>query len=74
MEAKHIRMYEVGECLDMVDILLVGSDVVWDFEAIIRAKFVLLALTYVDVEIIIKEGHDQSAVFIISHTPTIVAL
>lgn len=46
----------------------------WHLEGVLRSEFVVFVIEHFVVEIIVKEGHNEPPVFIVSDPTTIVAL
>lgn len=74
MEPEYVWMDQVRQCLDIIYVFLVSDDVVWDFEFIIWSESVVLVFAHVIVEIVIQQCHNQSTIFVICDSATVVAL
>lgn len=73
MEAEDVGMNEMGQSLDMVNIVLVGVQL-GDFEVILGTKLVILIAEDVIIEIVIQQSDDEPPILVVSDSASVVAL
>ena len=73
MEAEDVGVDEVGECLDVVEVLLVCVEFGY-FEDVFGSESVCFIVENFVIEVVIEQRDDESPVFVVGDSSSVVAL
>ena len=73
MEAEDVGVDEVGECLDVVEVLLVCVEFGY-FEDVFGSESVCFIVEHFVIEVVIEQRDDESPVFVVGDSSSVVAL